>query len=110
MSHARGESMLNLTATSETLIQRASEQATHASTVVIVKFFFTKESVVDGNSASLLCRECSEPRNSQSSRLPAVFNDQVKIEPMTGIEVLKSVGTVTTTRKQEVLGANITRN
>ena len=35
MSHARGESMLNLTATSETLIQRASEQAAHASTVVI---------------------------------------------------------------------------
>ena len=73
MPQARGELMLNLAATSETLIQRASEQAAHASTVVILQFFFANESVVDGDSATLLCRECSEPRNSQSSRLPEVF-------------------------------------
>ena len=35
--------------------------------------------VMDGNSSSPFCREYSEPRNYQSSRLQAVLTDHVKI-------------------------------
>ena len=93
MPQARGDSLLQLTENHETLIRKASEHAVFATTV-------------ENNSKSpmnplwtetvllLLCREYSEPRKSQNSRLQAVLTDHVKIGPVTGIEVLKSAGTL----------------
>ena len=48
---------------------------------------------MDGNSSTPVCREYSEPRNSQCSGSQAVLTDLVKIGPVTGIEVFKSAGT-----------------
>ena len=53
----------------------------------------TNESVIGGISSTLSCREYSEPWNSQYSRLQAVLTNHVKIGPVTGTEVFKSVGT-----------------
>ena len=110
--------MLQLTENQETLIRKASEQAAYARNVENGQFYITKESVMDGHSSTLLCREDSEPGNSQSSRLQAFLTDHAKIGPVTGIEVFKSAGTfgvwststVTTTSKFEALGANIAIN
>ena len=49
---------------------------------------------VEGNSSTLPCREYSEPRNSQGSRLQAVLTDHVKMGPVTRIEVFKFAGTL----------------
>ena len=54
----------------------------------------TNESVMDGHSYTLLCREYSGPRNSQNSRLQAVLNDLVEMGPVTGIEVFNSAETL----------------
>ena len=48
--------MVKLTANRETLFHRASEQAEFASTVEIGQFYMKSESVVDGNSSTLVCR------------------------------------------------------
>ena len=92
MSQAPGDLMLKLTANRETLVRRTSEQAVFAGTVDIGQFFITNDSVVDGNSSTLLCREFSEPRNSQTSRFQAVLIAHVKIGPVTDIEVSESAG------------------
>ena len=55
--------------------------------------YTTNESVVDGNSSTPLCRECSEPKNSLVVRVQAV-DDHGKIRPVNGIEVFKSAGTL----------------
>ena len=118
VSQARGDSMLQLTENRETVIRKAFEQASFARAVENRQFYNTNESVMDGNSSTLLCRENSEPINSQSSRLQAVVTDHVKIGAVTGHESIQicrnfgdwSTSTVTTTRKFDVLGANITRN
>ena len=93
MPQARGDSLLQLTENHETLIRKASEHAVFVTTV-------------ENNSKSpmnpswtetvllLCCREYSEPRKSQNSRLQAVLTDHVKIGPATGIEVSKSAGTL----------------
>ena len=52
-------------------------------------FNITNESVMDGNGSTILCREHSEPRNSQSSCLQAVLTDHVKIGPVTGTLVIE---------------------
>ena len=71
-----------------------ARQASFARAVENGQFFFTNGSVVDGNSSSLPCRECSEPRNSPYSRLQTVLTYHVNIGPVTGIEVFKSAGTL----------------
>ena len=73
---------------------------------------------MDGNSSTPVCREQSEPRNSQCSGLKAVLTDLVKIGPVTGIEVFKSAGTFDVVAQipsqqpgnSEVWEANITEN
>ena len=65
-----------------------------------------------------LCREDSEPKNSQNPRLSAVPNDHVKIGPVTGIEANKPAVTLVIeahdpsqqSGKFEVLGSNVTRH
>ena len=69
--------MLNLTANRETPIHRASEQAEFIRMVVIWHFFFTHESVMDGNSSTFLCREYSEPRNSHVLKIGPVKESEV---------------------------------
>ena len=92
MSQARGDWMLKLSVNHETLIHMSSEQAQCARTVDIGQLYITKDSVVDGNSSTLVCREYSEPRNSQHSRLRTPFIAHVKIGLVTGIEVFESAG------------------
>ena len=75
VSQAWGDSMLKLVANRETLIHRASEQATCASTMDIGTFCITSDSVFDGNSSTLL-----EPNISQNSRLRAILIDNVKMD------------------------------
>ena len=74
----------------ETMIRKASEQAVFARAVENGQFYITVEFVTNGNSCTPLCREYSEPRNSQSSRLHAVLKKHVKIGPVARIEVIKS--------------------
>ena len=74
----------------ETMIRKASEQAVFARAVENGQFYITNEFVMNGNSCTPLCREYSEPRNSQSSRLQAVLTNHVKIGPVARIEVIKS--------------------
>ena len=86
-----------------------------ARTVENRKFHNTLVSFMEGNGSTPVCREYSEPRNSQCSRIQAILIDHVKIGPVTGIEVFRSAGTlvievqstVTITSEKEVLGANI---
>ena len=94
MPQARSDSMLQLTENRETLIRETSEHAAFARTVEIGQFYIANETVVDANSSTLICRECSEPLNSQGSRLQSVLNGRVKIGPVTGIEVFKSARTL----------------
>ena len=49
---------------------------------------------MDGNSFTLLCREHSEPINSQSWRLQAVRTGHAKLRPLTGIEVFETARTL----------------
>ena len=88
MPQARGDSLLQLTENRETLIQEASEQAAVARTLKNEQFYSTSESVMNGNSSALLCREYSETMSSQYSRLQTVLTDHVKIAQVTGIETL----------------------
>ena len=85
--------MLKLTANLETLIPRASEQAEFSRTLEI-GHFITNESVIDGNSSTLFCREYSEPRNVLKFEITSILNDHVKIGPVTEIEVFESAGTL----------------
>ena len=109
MPQARDDSLLLLTASHETLIRKPSEQAAFARKVEKGHFYITNEAVMDGHSSALLCREFSERSNSQSSKLQPVLSDHVRIGPVTGIKVFKSVtfcerstSTVTATRQSEL--------
>ena len=55
MPQSRGGSLLQLTENHETLIRRASEQAAFARKVENRQFYIISESVMDGNSSTLLC-------------------------------------------------------
>ena len=91
---ARGDSVRNVTENRETLIRRASEQASLVRIVENEQFYITKESVMDGSTSAPVRWEKTGPRNSQHLRLQAFLNDHVKIGPVTGIEDSKSAGTL----------------
>ena len=87
---ARGDSLPQPTENRETLIRRGSEQAAFARMVEKGQLCITSESVKDGNGSTTLCREYSEPRKSQTSRLQASLNDHVKLGAVTGVEAFIS--------------------
>ena len=73
ISPARGDSMLRLTTNLETLTHMDCEQAKFARTVDIGQFIITNDFL--WIQLTFLCKECSERRNSQSSRLRAILVD-----------------------------------
>ena len=97
----------------ETMIRKASEQAVLARAVENGQFYITNEFVMNGNSCTPLCREYSEPRNSQSSRLQAVLTNHCK-DWTSGQNWSNQIceGQVPSqqSRNKKSWGANITRN
>ena len=89
MPQDQGDELPQLTENRETLSRRPSEHEAFARTVENAQFSITNESVMEGNSSAPLCREYSEPKNSQHSRSVAILKDHVKINPVTGIEAFK---------------------
>ena len=87
--------MLHLRENRETLIRGKFRQHRHIffSSLENGHFYSTLETVMDGNSSTLLFREHSEPRKCQHSGLQAVLTDQVRIGPVTGLGVFKIAGT-----------------
>ena len=65
VQQSRGDSMQQLTANRETLIRRASEQASFARTLENGQFYITNQAVLEGNSSTLLCTEHTDPMNFQ---------------------------------------------
>ena len=109
-------SVLQITKNPETLFRRASEHAEFARTVEIGQSYITNESVMDGNSCTLLCREYSERQGileiqdcKQFSTITRASNRNRSVRVCRNFGY-RSASTVTTARKFEVLGAYITRN
>ena len=69
---ARGDSVLRLTENRETLMHRASEQAAFARTLEKGEFYITNKSVMDGNSSTPFCGECSKLWNSLRIKITSI--------------------------------------
>ena len=67
----RGGSTIHLTENRETLVRRTSDRQHLPKRWKMNNSTLLTNLFLDGNSSSLLCREYSEPRNSQNSRLQA---------------------------------------
>ena len=95
MPLARSDSLLQLTENRETPIRETSEQAAFARTVEIGQFYIANESVMDGNSSTLICIVVLRTTEFSKFEISKQFLlIMLKIGPVTGIEEFKSAGTL----------------